>query len=25
LRPAMREIAKRIAAEGYTVLVPNPF
>ncbi|HXB70745.1 MAG TPA: dienelactone hydrolase family protein [Candidatus Acidoferrales bacterium] len=25
LRPAMREIAKRIAAEGYSVLVPNPF
>src|ERR1700694_3596987 len=25
LRPAMREIARRIAAEGYSVLVPNPF
>jgi carboxymethylenebutenolidase len=25
LRPAMRGIAKRIAAEGYSVLVPNPF
>src|SRR5579885_3358837 len=25
LRPTMREIAKRIAAEGYSVLVPNPF
>src|SRR5438309_7694841 len=25
LRPAMREIGKRIAAEGYSVLVPNPF
>jgi len=25
LRPAMRDIAKRIAAEGYSVLVPNPF
>src|SRR5437016_5091164 len=25
LRPAMREMAKRIAAEGYSVLVPNPF
>jgi len=25
LRPSMREIAKRIAAEGYSVLVPNPF
>ncbi len=25
LRPSMREIGKRIAAEGYTVLVPNPF
>ena len=25
LRPAMRNIGKRIAAEGYTVLVPNPF
>lgn len=25
LRPAMREIGKRIAAEGYTVLVPNPY
>jgi carboxymethylenebutenolidase len=25
LRPAMRYIGKRIAAEGYSVLVPNPF
>jgi carboxymethylenebutenolidase len=25
LRPAMREIGRRIAAEGYAVLVPNPF
>ncbi|HEY2646187.1 MAG TPA: dienelactone hydrolase family protein [Candidatus Acidoferrales bacterium] len=25
LRPAMVDIGKRIAAEGYTVLVPNPF
>ena len=25
LRPAMRDIGKRIAAEGYCVLVPNPF
>jgi len=25
LRPSMRDIGKRIAAEGYTVLVPNPF
>lgn len=25
LRPAMRDIARRIAAEGYSVLVPNPF
>src|SRR5450432_350688 len=25
LRPSMREIARRIAAEGYAVLVPNPF
>src|SRR5580698_8095990 len=25
LRPAMREMAKRLAAEGYSVLVPNPF
>ena len=25
LRPSMREIAGRIAAEGYSVLVPNPF
>ncbi len=24
-RPAMREMAKRLAAEGYAVLVPNPF
>src|SRR5439155_17655174 len=24
LRPAMRDIGKRIAAEGYSVLVPNP-
>jgi carboxymethylenebutenolidase len=25
LRPAMRAMARRIAAEGYSVLVPNPF
>jgi carboxymethylenebutenolidase len=25
LRPSMREIAKRLAAQGYSVLVPNPF
>src|SRR5438445_4413813 len=25
LRPAMRDIGKRIAAEAYSVLVPNPF
>jgi len=25
LRPAMREFGKRLAAEGYSVLVPNPF
>lgn len=25
LRPAMRDIGRRIAAEGYSVLVPNPF
>ena len=25
LRPSMRNMAKRIAAEGYSVLVPNPF
>src|SRR5580704_143917 len=25
LRPSMREIARRIAADGYSVLVPNPF
>jgi len=25
LRPAMRDIGKRIAAEGYSVLIPNPF
>jgi carboxymethylenebutenolidase len=25
LRPSMREIGKRIAADGYSVLVPNPF
>ena len=25
LRPAMRDMGKRIAAEGYVVLVPNPF
>jgi carboxymethylenebutenolidase len=25
LRPAMRDIGKRIAAEGYSVVVPNPF
>src|SRR5262245_16456894 len=24
LRPVMREMAKRLAAEGYSVLVPNP-
>jgi dienelactone hydrolase len=24
LRPSMRDIGKRIAAEGYAVLVPNP-
>src|SRR6185369_5088303 len=24
LRPSMRDIAKRLAAEGYSVLVPNP-
>jgi len=24
-RPSMREIGKRLAAEGYSVLVPNPF
>ena len=25
LRPAMRDIGKRIAAEGYSVLIPNPY
>ena len=25
LRPAFREMGKRLAAQGYTVLVPNPF
>ncbi len=25
LRPSMREMAKRLAAEGYSVFVPNPF
>jgi carboxymethylenebutenolidase len=25
LRPSMREMGKRLAAEGYSVLVPNPF
>ncbi|HLK49197.1 MAG TPA: dienelactone hydrolase family protein [Bryobacteraceae bacterium] len=25
LRPVLRDIGKRIAAEGYSVLVPNPF
>jgi len=25
LRPSMRDIGKRVAAEGYAVLVPNPF
>jgi carboxymethylenebutenolidase len=25
LRPAMRQFARRIAAQGYSVLVPNPF
>lgn len=25
LRPSMRNMAKRLAAEGYAVLVPNPF
>ena len=25
LRPAMVDIGKRIAAEGYSVLVPNPY
>ena len=25
LRPAMRDMGKRIAADGYSVLVPNPF
>jgi carboxymethylenebutenolidase len=25
LRPSMRDIAKRLAGEGYSVLVPNPF
>ena len=25
LRPSFRDMAKRLAAEGYSVLVPNPF
>ena len=25
LRPAMREMAKRLASQGYSILVPNPF
>src|SRR3984957_18403488 len=25
LRPSMREMARRLAVEGYSVLVPNPF
>jgi carboxymethylenebutenolidase len=25
LRPGLRDLAKRLAAEGYSVLVPNPF
>ena len=25
LRPSMRDMAKRAAAQGYSVLVPNPF
>src|ERR1700719_1765361 len=25
LRPSMRNMGKRLAAEGYSVLVPNPF
>jgi len=25
LRPTMRDMAKRLAADGYTVLVPNPY
>jgi dienelactone hydrolase len=25
LRPSIRDIAKRLASEGYSVLVPNPF
>ena len=25
LRPALRELGKRLAAEGYSVLVPNPY
>ena len=25
LRPAMRDMGKRLAADGYTVLVPNPY
>ena len=25
LRPALREMGKRLAAEGYSVLIPNPF
>src|SRR6187455_2158304 len=25
LRPALRDLGKRLAAEGYSVLVPNPY
>src|SRR5205085_7905981 len=25
LRPSMRDIGRRLAAEGYSVLIPNPF
>ena len=25
LRPSMREMGKRLAAQGYSVLIPNPF
>jgi carboxymethylenebutenolidase len=25
VRPAMRDMAKRLAADGYTVLIPNPY
>ena len=25
LRPSMRDMARRLAADGYSVLVPNPF